>query len=191
MTSTFKLSGLAALSFCILAASALAQTPPPPPSPPVHEMRGERMHEMMQKHREAMMQDLRTVLHIRPDQEPAFSAFEASMTPPPREERMKRDRAAMETMTTPQKLDMMQARMAEHMARMQKHIAAVKTFYAALSPEQQHVFDALHRMHGGMGGFGGHGGHGMGGGRGGHGGTMMGDKMGGPGEGPPPPPPGA
>ncbi len=177
MTSIRLRGALTALAFTVLAAPAFAQTPPPADGGQWRRPDGQRMHEMMQKHREAEARDLHAILNIRPDQEAAFSAFEASMTPPPHE-KMKHDRAAMETLTTPQKLDMMQAKMAEHMARMQQHIAAIKTFYAALSPQQQQAFDALHRMHGmGMGGHRG----------GGHWGGGMGH---GPGEGPPPPPPG-
>jgi protein CpxP len=179
MTSTSLRSGLVALTFALLAAPAFAQTPPPADGAPRHGPDMQRMHEMMQKHREEKAQELHAILQIRPDQEAAFSAFEASMTPPPRDQRMKHDRAAMMAMTTPQKLDMMQAKMAEHMQRMQQHIAAIKTFYAALSPQQQQAFDALHRMHGmGMGGH-----HGR---WGGHGGGMM---KHGP-DGAPPPPPG-
>ena len=180
MISVHVRGALGALALALLSAPAFAQAPVAAPvaGRPHHDMA--EMRQMMEQHRAAMAQDLRTVLKLRPDQEAAFTAFQASMTPPPHEERMKHDHAAMAAMTTPQKLDMMQTRMDEHMARMHKHIEAVKTFYAALSPEQQHVFDALERLHhGGMGGHG-MGGHGWGG-RG---------MMRGPGEGPPPPPAG-
>jgi hypothetical protein len=182
MTSTSLRSGFTALAFALLAVPALAQTPPPADGAHRHGPDGPRMHEMMEKHREAAAHDLHTILNIRPDQEAAFSAFEASMTPPPREEKMKHDHAAMTAMTTPQKLDMMQARMTKHLERMQTRIAAVKTFYAALSPQQQQVFDALHRMHGG-GRWGGRRGGDGGAPWGGHGLALA------PGEGPPPPPP--
>jgi protein CpxP len=182
MTSTSLRSGLVALAFALLAAPAFAQTPPPADGPGRHGQDGQRMHEMMQKHREQRAHDLHAILNIHPDQEAAFSTFEASMTRPPHEQRMKHDRGAMMAMTTPQKLDMMQARMAEHMQRMQQHIAAIKTFYAALSPQQQQAFDALHRMHDGMG-MGGHGMHG-----GGHWGGHDGMMMHGAGDGAPPPP---
>lgn len=189
MTSIPVRSALAALALALFAAAPVFAQPTASPAPDGMARHGhdhEEMHKKMEERRAAMAQDFRTVLKLRPDQEAAFAAFQASMAPPPHDERMKHDHVAMETLTTPQKLDMMQARMTEHLARMQQHIQAVKTFYAALSPEQQHVFDALARLHGlHGGGFGGHeggeregGGHG-GWGRGGHGG---------PGEGPPPPP---
>ena len=37
----------------------------------------------------------------------------------------------------------MASRMAEHQAMFERHAAALKSFYAALSPEQQRAFDAL------------------------------------------------
>ena len=49
-------------------------------------------------------------------------------------------------MTTPQRLDAMARREAEHAAMQQKHAEALRAFYAALSPEQQRAFDALPPM---------------------------------------------
>ena len=180
MTSS-KLGGaFAALSLALLAAPSLAQAPAADSGPGGDHAR---MHQMMAQHREAMARDLHTLLRIRPDQEAAFAAFQASMGPPPGGRmRPHEDWAAMQTMTTPQRLDHMMARMDEHMARMRQRIGATKAFYAALSPEQQQVFDAFGRLHGG--GHGRHhhwGGEGKGG-WGGHGHGM---------EGAPPPPPGA
>lgn len=165
MTSFRTYGALAALTLALLAAPALAQAPDAGAGR--HGQDHQRMEAMMQQHRAEKSHDLHTILAIRPDEEAAFSAFESSMAPPPRSDHEPKDRQAFEAMTTPQRLDRMLAKMAEHTARMRQHIEAVKTFYAALSPEQQHVFDALGRMHGGHGG---------------HGGGMMH----GPGEGPPP-----
>jgi hypothetical protein len=168
MTS-FKFKGaLAALSLTLFAGAAMAQAP----SPGAAAWRA-RAHEMMEQHKAQMAHDLHTILRIRPDQESAFQAFIGSMAPPPRGEHEHKDHAAMGTMTTPQRLDRMLAKMDEHTARMRQHIQATKTFYAALSPEQQQVFDAFMRAH--------HHGHG-----GGHG--HWGGGHGPMGEGPPPPP---
>ena len=61
-------------------------------------------------------------------------------------------------LTTPQRLDEMVTKMAERTAKRQAellaHVAAIKQFYAALTPTQQKVFDALG---GGMNGWMGHG----------------------------------
>jgi hypothetical protein len=72
-------------------------------------------------------------------------------------EKMRAEEAAL---TTPQRLDRMVMKMAERAARrqaeLQAHVAAIKQFYAALTPSQQKAFDALHGgMMGGMGGMGG------------------------------------
>ena len=108
---------------------------------------------MMRHHRldpEAQAQHLRDVLQLRPDQEGALQAFLKAMEPP-------KDMPPMpdmdKPMTTPQHLDFMLAMMDRHRAEMLRHIAAVKAFYAQLSPSQQKAFDALHEeMMGGMGG---------------------------------------
>jgi hypothetical protein len=175
MTS-FKFKGaLAALSLTVFTGAAMAQAPAPSPGAAAWHARA---HEMMEQHKAQMAHDLHTILRIRPDQDSAFQAFIGSMAPPPRGEREHKDHAAMETMTTPQRLDHMLAKMDEHMTRMRQHIQATKTFYAALSPEQQQVFDAFMRAH--------HHGHWGGGQGGGHG--HWGGGHGPMGAGPPPPP---
>ncbi len=59
--------------------------------------------------------------------------------------------------TTPERLDLMGKHMAQMDARRAKIDGAVRAFYAALSPEQQQVFDAVARLRGphGPGGPGG------------------------------------
>jgi hypothetical protein len=145
-------------------------------------MWGDRLREMMKKHREAMAADLHAILNIRANQESAFAAFQAAMTPPPRPDRGAGKGEAWgahaDSMTTPQRLDHMLARMDERAAMMRKRIEATKTFYAALSPQQQQAFDALMRLRRG------HGEEGMGHGWGGPGKGGWGGK----GDMPPPPP---
>jgi hypothetical protein len=89
-----------------------------------------------------------------------------------RRDEMEKRHAAEAALTTPQHLDEMAKHMQDQMARrqaeMQARIAAIKQFYAALTPAQQKAFDALHGgMMGGMGRE-----HGGWGGR--HGGMHMG-----------------
>lgn len=99
-----------------------------------------RMEKMQKRHAEHQAQ-LKTALKLSAAQEPAWTAFVASMAPtPPQHDGMTRDDWAK--LTTPQRIDKMQAHKAERDARMNKRMDAVKTFYAALSPEQQKVFDA-------------------------------------------------
>jgi len=95
-------------------------------------------------------------------------------------------------LTTPERLDKMSAMMSEHIARrqaeFQKHAAAIKAFYAVLSPEQQRAFDTLPMET--LGGLhGGHGGedHGEGHGDWGHHGGPGGPRAPGGPDAPPPP----
>jgi protein CpxP len=141
-------------SMLILAAAgvAVAQTAPPPPGMMggVHDMAGPMEghgdHAAMMQHH---IQHLRDVLQLTPAQEPALQALVAAMKPPEGlREKMKAEHEAMAQLTTPQRLDRMKARMAEHEAMMDQHIAAVKHFYAQLTPAQQKAFDALPPMMG-------------------------------------------
>jgi hypothetical protein len=99
-------------------------------------------------------QDLRTILRLRPDQEPALTAFLQSRKPrngaPP--DRRGPPPAAL---TTPQRLDEMARRDAERAQARQARTESVRAFYAALGADQRQVFDALMRMGGGRehGGF--------------------------------------
>jgi protein CpxP len=112
----------------------------------------------MQAHRAQMAKDMKTVLRLRPDQEGAWSAFEAAMAPPHRDRPPGPPEGPKADLTTPQRLDMMDKVMAGHEAHRAKAEAATRAFYGALSPEQQQVFDALMRLKGHRGGPG----HGMG-----------------------------
>jgi protein CpxP len=134
-----------------MSSAAWAQIEPRRPPPQFQAMR--------EAHERQRAQDLRTILRLRPDQEPALTAFLQSHKPP-----MPPPGAPPGAMTTPQRLDEMARREAEHARAHQRRTDAVRAFYAALSPDQRPVFDALMRMqeggrgHGDWGhrGFGGH-----------------------------------
>jgi hypothetical protein len=136
-------------------------------------------------------QHLRDALQLRPDQEPALTAFVASMKPAAGAmAHMRADHDEDQTLTTPQRLDRMLAHLDQARAMMVAHADAVKRFYAALSPAQQKAFDAMGPMGGGMHmqmrmHMGGGHGEGMGGER-----RMIIMRHGGDGEPMPPPPPG-
>ena len=104
---------------------------------------------------------LHDILNITPDQEAAFQAFIGAMKPPPGHGPMDahHHHDDMDAMTTPERLDKMAARMAEHQAAFQLRADAIRHFYAMLNPAQQRAFDALHGM---MGGKHGHEEHGHG-----------------------------
>lgn len=141
-----RLSALAVLGLVAVALPASAQMGPPnmafrrdlgPPSP--------EMEARMAEHRAQEARDMRLVLRLRPDQEAAWQAFQAAHAPPARPEPPPPPPA---TAATPERLDAMARDMAEMDARRARADAATRTFYAALSPEQQQVFDALQRLRG-------------------------------------------
>jgi Spy/CpxP family protein refolding chaperone len=121
---------------------------------------------------EAMMAkrhaDLKAKLKITGEQEGAWTTFTTAMKPPAAMDQKRPDRAEMDKLTTPERIDKMHALRTEHMATMNaamdKREEATKAFYAALNADQKKVFDAEHaRMGDRQGGHrGGHGGQGMG-----------------------------
>ncbi len=117
--------------------------------------RGSRMGKMGRmdpEKRKAMMakriEALKAKLKITTAQEGAWTAFTAAMQPPEKMEHKRPDRAEMEKLTTPERIDKMRELRKQHMgdmhAAMDKREDAIKAFYAVLTPEQQKVFDAEH-----------------------------------------------
>ena len=138
---------IAAAATALMASAAFAQSAPPPPE---HGMAGEHMRRPHHDP-EKMAAHLRAALQLRADQEPALQAFVAAMTPPKdgeaMHEQMRKAHEAMADKPTPEVLDAMIAKAREHISRLEQHAAAVKTFYAALSPAQQKAFDLMARSH--------------------------------------------
>ena len=157
------------LAAALLASAAFAHTPPPAPAPqagpaatataeprarPMHDGKSAERH---QERRARHLEALKTQLKLDATQEAAWSNFVAATQPPARGPRP--DRAEFEKLTTPQRLDRMQERQAEHAAMFARRNDATRALYAALKPEQQKVFDAQtlhraggHRSHDGHGG---------------------------------------
>jgi Spy/CpxP family protein refolding chaperone len=109
---------------------------------------------------------LKGKLKITAAQEGAWTSFIAAMKPPARKAENRPDPAELAKLTTPERIDKMHALRVQHQAErsgaMEQREAAVKTFYAALAPEQQKVFDAEHARMGERRGHFGHGGPGRG-----------------------------
>lgn len=156
--STLALAGAIALS---AAGASLAQ-PAPAAGPAPADGRGwQRPDPAQMAQRRA--DHLKAVLQLRADQEPALTAFVNAMKPDPAKMAQRRaERREAADLTTPQRLDRAQARMAERQQQFARRAEATKRFYAQLSPAQQRAFDALHQGRGGHrhGGHHGHGGHG-------------------------------
>ncbi len=108
-----------------------------------------KMEAMMAKHHA----DLKAKLSLTAEQEGAWSTFTAAMKPLAQMDPKRPDRAEMDKLTTPERIDRMHALRNDHMATMNaamdKREDATKTFYAALNGDQKKVFDAEHaRMSG-------------------------------------------
>jgi len=152
----------AAGALALLGTGASLAQPAPDAGPPDRQMMRERPDPAAMAERR--IERLRTVLQLTPQQEPALRAFVEAIRPPgDRRARMGEARAEMAGLTTPQRLDRMQARMAERQAMFERRAAATKRFYAQVSPSQQKAFDAMGPMGGrhgkgrmGHGRFGGH-----------------------------------
>jgi protein CpxP len=131
------LSAGAALS--LMAAGATFAQAPAPEAPRAAHMK--RQHDPAEH-----AQRLRDSLQLTPAQEPALQAFIAAHGDRGGDPQARRaEHEAMAKLSTPERLDRMAARMAEHQQRMTAHIAATKRFYAALTPSQQKAFDAMHK----------------------------------------------
>jgi protein CpxP len=110
--------------------------------------RMERMGKM-QKHMAERQAKLKTELKLTPEQEAAWTAFVAGTGHAPRMAGKGGARhEEMAKLTTPERIDKMMAMHAERSAQMAQRMQAVKSFYAALTPEQQKTFDGQR-----MGGF--------------------------------------
>lgn len=168
----FATAAAAAALAAVLAVPAFAQpAPPAQPGAPAATAGAERPHRMpspeqREARRAQRTEALRQKLQLTPAQQPAWDAFTTAMRP----QGPRPDMAGMAQLTTPERIDRMKALRAQHNAAADRRDDAVKTFYAALTPAQQKVFDQESRhmhgrdgMHGKDGRPGGHGGrHGHG-----------------------------
>ena len=136
-------SALAAVA--LIGAAGVASAQPAQAPGQAASRRGDHgdMHARMEAERAQRMDNLHTVLRLKPGQEGAWRTFMSDTTMSrgeygdPREQMQ-----AMQSMTTPQRLDMMVQHMDQHAQAFHKRADATKAFYAQLSPEQQKVFDA-------------------------------------------------
>ena len=147
MKPTFQRVALAAVLGLGLVVSAAAQDRSPGPGGPAGPRGGDRqkLFEDWQHRREQRIHDL---LQIKPDQETAFRTFVSSLEQarPAHGQRLRGPGAAQgerEALTAPQRLDRAAQRLADRQQRLQKESAAVKTFYAVLTPDQRKSFDAM------------------------------------------------
>lgn len=127
-------------SIAALALNASAQSVDCGPRGPMgnwekfHEQRGERMQQHQKR--------LHDALKLTPDQEGAWKKFVDSNQPPARTERGEPGDWAK--LPAPERAEKMLEFAKKRQERMAEHVAALKTFYAVLTPEQQKTFDEFH-----------------------------------------------
>ena len=126
-----------------------------------HERMGKFDPVKMQARMDQRSAALKAQLKLTPAQEAAWTTFTAAMKPPATMMANRPDYAELIKLPTPERIDKMKAlhtqRMADMTAAMTQRGEATKAFYAALTPEQQKVFDASTTRHFGQGGrMGGH-----------------------------------
>lgn len=157
---TVRIHGLTAALLLGLSGLACAQTPTDVPGDSrrfghmhsVHSQAGERQG----RHLAA----LKSRLNLAASQDTDWTAFVQSLQSAA--QAMPRpDRGALQRMTTPERVDHLQALKAARDVQVQKRFEASKTFYATLNAEQKKVFDAetarfMHGMGHKMGHGGGH-----------------------------------
>ncbi|MHB9101172.1 MAG: Spy/CpxP family protein refolding chaperone [Sulfuricella sp.] len=84
-------------------------------------------------------------LKLTPVQETAWKSFHEKMKPA--ESHNRPDPSELSALHAPERLERMLAMMKEHESRMVDRVAAVKEFYAVLTPEQQKLFDDQFSKH--------------------------------------------
>ncbi|MGZ3275947.1 MAG: Spy/CpxP family protein refolding chaperone [Caulobacteraceae bacterium] len=156
MKPNYPRVALAAVLGLGLVVSAAAQDRGPGPGGPAGPRGGDRqkLFEDMQHRREQRLHDL---LQIKPEQETAFRTFVSSLQQLRPQRGPLRDGTGQAgprrggspdqpgaSLTTPERLD-------RRLQQLQKETAAVKTFYAVLSPEQRKVFDEFPAVGAGRG----------------------------------------
>lgn len=98
-----------------------------------------KMQERMAQRQAALKQSLQ----LSAEQEPAWNTFIGTMQPAERTARLgPLSREEMQKLTTPERIDRMQAQRAQRGAEADRRGEAVKAFYAQLTPAQQKTFDA-------------------------------------------------
>ena len=140
---------LAALALPVLAQPAPSDAPAA--GAPAQQAR--KPGDLQERHQARMAQRanaFKAQLKLTPEQEPAWTAFMAAMQPAQRTARL--DPADMEKRTTPERIDRMRALRAQHAAEADRRGEATKTFYDALTPEQQKTFDSRGQNMRGKGG---------------------------------------
>ena len=141
---------LLATALCAAGFGAIAQMAPMSGQAEMMHMGGmhhgdpAKMAERINRH----LSELKNKLHITASQESAWNTFTAAMQPPAKMTALRPDRAELDKLTTPERIDKMKPLRIQHheamLAHMNQRDDAVKALYSALSADQKKVLDAEH-----------------------------------------------
>jgi Spy/CpxP family protein refolding chaperone len=132
-----SLARVAALALAGLAAASAVAAQPYSPDP--YDQGGYGWNDQS---RGPDLAGLHDALHLTPDQDSAWRAFAAASTPSPVQ--VARERAAqamMANLRSPQRVDLSIAAAEADLQTLRERGAALKAFYAVLTPGQQAIFD--------------------------------------------------
>lgn len=87
--------------------------------------------------------DLHAMLHIRPDQEAAWSAFRAASQPQPSEIQAMQGAQTLAPLSTPRRLDRIEAMLNTQLTVFHRQATATRALYATLTPDQKRTFDQV------------------------------------------------
>ena len=88
--------------------------------------------------------DLSSVLHLRPDQQPAYARYKADSQPSPDQLAQRRSAGQnLAALPTPARLDRIAAVLRLQMDMFQRNADATRAFYGQLTPDQQRTFDQV------------------------------------------------
>lgn len=148
--------GLLACSLTLAHAQTTPRTDPTPAGDAVTPMHqgmmnpegpgtmGRWMNERMSKVHQRQLEVLKKELHLKPDQEAAWAAYDKAMNAP-LEGWGAAPKKNLYKLTTPERLDAMTQHMQQMQNFHQQRATATKALYGALSPEQQKIFDTQTR----------------------------------------------
>lgn len=92
------------------------------------------------------LEALPSILQLQPSQHPAWRAYKDAAAISKADAAHDAGNAAiLNAMTTPERLDALRTRLKAQEDAFERQSAATIAFYAVLSPEQKHVFDAVTR----------------------------------------------
>lgn len=129
------------------ASAAQPQAQAPRHDPQRHAQRMERLQQRAAEHQSR----LKDSLQLRPEQEAAWNDFIAQMKPAARPTGERPSREQWAKLSTPERLDRLDAMKAERDRQVTQRHGAIRQFYAQLNPQQQKAFDAQRGM--GLGGM--------------------------------------